>query len=105
MADRYIADLSVDKSTDRSVWIRMGKLRIDRSCLTDIEKQPKSAWVADGKNPKIVGVSPIHRLCAVNVGQNKRIVSAVADTRKVTIVSANQPMVEVSTDSCYTGTS
>jgi hypothetical protein len=27
------------------------------------------------------------------------------DTRKVTIVSANQPMVEASTDSCYTGTS
>jgi hypothetical protein len=50
-------------------------------------------------------VSPIHRLCAVDVGQNKRIVSAVANTRKVTTVSANQPMVEVSTDSCYTGIS
>jgi hypothetical protein len=47
----------------------------------------------------------IHRLYAVDVGQNKRTVSAVADTRKVAIVSANQPMVEVSTDSCYTGTS
>jgi hypothetical protein len=50
-------------------------------------------------------VSQIHRLCAVDVGQNKIIVSAVANTRKVTIVSANQPMVEVSIDSCYTGTS
>jgi hypothetical protein len=29
VTDRYIADLSVDKSADRSVWIRMGKLRID----------------------------------------------------------------------------
>jgi hypothetical protein len=35
--DRYIADLSVDKSADRSVWIRMGKLRIDRPYLTDTE--------------------------------------------------------------------
>jgi hypothetical protein len=43
MIDRYIADLSVDKSTDRSVWIKMGKLKIDRPCLTDMEKQPKSA--------------------------------------------------------------
>jgi hypothetical protein len=42
---------------------------------------------------------------AADVGQNNRTVSAVADTRKVTIVSANQPMVEASTDSCYTGTS
>jgi hypothetical protein len=41
-----------------------------------------------------VCVSPIHRLCAVDVGQDKGIVSAVADTRKVTTVSANQPMVE-----------
>jgi hypothetical protein len=41
-----------------------------------------------------VCASPIHRLCAADVGQNKRIVSAVADTRKVTTVSANQPMVE-----------
>jgi hypothetical protein len=48
---------------------------------------------------------PIHRLCAADVEHNRRIVSAVADTRKVTIVSANQPMVEVSTDSCHTGTS
>jgi hypothetical protein len=35
----------------------------------------------------------MHRLCADDVGQNKRVVSAVADTRKVTTVSANQPMV------------
>jgi hypothetical protein len=40
-----------------------------------------------------------------DVGQNNRIVSTVADTRKVTTVSASQPMVEASTDSCYTGTS
>jgi hypothetical protein len=38
--------------------------------------------------------SPIHRLCAADVGQNKRIVLAVADIRKITTVSANQPMVE-----------
>jgi hypothetical protein len=56
---------------------------------------------ADSKNPKIVGVFPIHRLCEIDVGQNKRIVSAIADTT----ISANQPMVEVSTDSCYSGTS
>jgi hypothetical protein len=60
---------------------------------------------ADGTNPKMVGASSMHRLCAVDVEQNKRTVSAVVDTRKVTIVSANQPMVEVSTDSCYIGTS
>jgi hypothetical protein len=59
---------------------------------------------ADSKNPKIVGVFPIHRLCEIDVGQNKRIVSAIADTRKVTTISANQPMVEVSTDSCYAET-
>jgi hypothetical protein len=40
-----------------------------------------------------MGASSMHRLCAADVGQNKRIVSAVADTRKVTTVSANQPMV------------
>jgi hypothetical protein len=57
--------------------------------------------LADRKNLKIVCASPIHRLYAVDVEQNKRTISAVADTRKVTIVSANQPMVEASTDSCY----
>jgi hypothetical protein len=31
---------------------------------------------------------------AADVGQNKRIVSAVADIRRITTVSANQPMVE-----------
>jgi hypothetical protein len=41
-----------------------------------------------------VCASPIHRLCAADVGKNKRIVSAVADIRKITTVSANQPMVE-----------
>jgi hypothetical protein len=49
--------------------------------------------------------SLIHRLYAVDVRQNKRTVSTVADTRKVIIVSANQPMVEVSTDSCHIGMS
>jgi hypothetical protein len=33
----YIADFLADKSADRSVWIRMGKLRIDRPYLTDME--------------------------------------------------------------------
>jgi hypothetical protein len=37
VADRYIVDLSDDKSADRSMWIRMGKLRIDRPYLTDTE--------------------------------------------------------------------
>jgi hypothetical protein len=37
MTDRYIADLSADKSADRSVWIRMEKLRIVRPYLTDME--------------------------------------------------------------------
>jgi hypothetical protein len=35
--DRHIADLSVDKSADKSVWIKMGKLKIDRLYLTDME--------------------------------------------------------------------
>jgi hypothetical protein len=67
----------------------MEKLRIDRPCLTDMEKHQNQLGSADGKNPKIVCASPIHRLYAVDVEQNKRTVSAVADTRKVTIVSAN----------------
>jgi hypothetical protein len=37
MTDRYIADLSVNKSADRSVWIRMGKLRIDWPYQIDME--------------------------------------------------------------------
>jgi hypothetical protein len=36
----------------------------------------------------------MHRLCTADVGQNQRIVSAVADIRRVTTGSANQPMVE-----------
>jgi hypothetical protein len=35
--DRYIADRSADKLADRSVWTRMGKLRVDRPYLTDME--------------------------------------------------------------------
>jgi hypothetical protein len=34
---RYIADLSADKSADRSMWIKMGKLKIDWLYLTDME--------------------------------------------------------------------
>jgi hypothetical protein len=37
VTDRYIADFLADKSADRSVWIRVGKLRIDRPHLTDME--------------------------------------------------------------------
>jgi hypothetical protein len=37
VTDRYTADFLANKSTDRSVWIRMGKLRIDRPYLTDME--------------------------------------------------------------------
>jgi hypothetical protein len=42
----------------------------------------------------------IHRLCAADVGQNKRVVSAVADIRRVTTGSANQPMVETYQKKC-----
>jgi hypothetical protein len=104
MTDRYIADLSVDKLTDRSMLIKMGKLKIDRLHLSNMESNWNRLGSAESKNPKIVGASSMHRLRAADVGQNKRVVSAVADTRKVTIVSANQPMVEASTDSCYTET-
>jgi hypothetical protein len=34
--DRYTSDFLADKSADRSVRIRMGKLRIDRPYLTDM---------------------------------------------------------------------
>jgi hypothetical protein len=37
MTDRYIADFLADKSANRSVWIRMGKLRVDWPYLTDME--------------------------------------------------------------------
>jgi hypothetical protein len=37
VTDRYIADFLADKLADRSVQIRMGKLRIDRPYLTDME--------------------------------------------------------------------
>jgi hypothetical protein len=35
--DRYIADFLADKSVDRNVRIRMGKLRIDQPYLTDMK--------------------------------------------------------------------
>jgi hypothetical protein len=85
VTDRYIADLSVDKSADRSVWIRIGKLRIDRPCLTDMEDNQNQLRSADSKNLKIVCASPMHRLCAVDVGQNKRIASAIAEIRRITL--------------------
>jgi hypothetical protein len=37
VTDRYIADFLANKSADRSVWIKMGELRIDRPYLTDME--------------------------------------------------------------------
>jgi hypothetical protein len=37
VTDKYIADFLADKSADRSVWIRMEKLSIDRPYLTDME--------------------------------------------------------------------
>jgi hypothetical protein len=49
--------------------------------LAVIENDQNWLGSADSKNPKIVCASPIHRLCAADVGQNKRIVSAVADIR------------------------
>jgi hypothetical protein len=39
VTDRHIADFLADKSADRSVWIKMGKLRIDRPYLTDMENK------------------------------------------------------------------
>jgi hypothetical protein len=68
--------------------------------LAVIENDQNWFGSADSKNPKIVGASPIYRLCAADVGQNKRIVSAVADSRKITTVSANQPMVEAYQMNC-----
>jgi hypothetical protein len=62
--------------------------------LAIIENDQNWLGSAGSKNPKIVCASLIHRLCAADVGQNKRIISAVADIRKITTVSANQPMVE-----------
>jgi hypothetical protein len=64
--------------------------------------------LADNKNLKVVRATPIHRLGAADVGQNKGIVWTVADIRRITTVSANQPMVikrNVSADSCYAETS
>jgi hypothetical protein len=55
---------------------------------------------ADSKNSKVVCASPIHRLYVADVGQNKRIVSAVADTKKIITVSANQPTVEAYQKKC-----
>jgi hypothetical protein len=37
---------------------------------------------------------------AADIGQNNRIVSAVADIRKISTVSANQPMVEAYQKKC-----
>jgi hypothetical protein len=42
----------------------------------------------------------MHLVCAADVGQNKRIVSAVADIRKITTVSANQLRVEAYQKKC-----
>jgi hypothetical protein len=74
MADRYIADL---QSINRLIEVcgqGWEKLRIDRPCLTDYGKATKiGLGSVDGKNPKIVCVSLIHRLCAVDVGQTKEL--------------------------------
>jgi hypothetical protein len=56
VTDRYIADFLADKSADRSVRIRMRKLRIDRPYLTDMENNWNRLGSADSKNPKIVCV-------------------------------------------------
>jgi hypothetical protein len=61
--------------------------------LAVIENDRNWFGSADSKNPKIVYASPIYRLCAADVGQNKRIVSA-------STVSANQPMVEAYQMNC-----
>jgi hypothetical protein len=68
--------------------------------LAVIENEQNWLGSADSKDPKIVCASLIHRLCAANVEQNKRIVSAVADIRKITTVSANQLMVEAYQMNC-----
>jgi hypothetical protein len=68
VTDRYIADFSADKLADRSVWIRTGKLRIDRPYLTDMENNQNQLGSADSKNSEIVCIPLIHRLCAADVG-------------------------------------
>jgi hypothetical protein len=73
---------------------------MDRLYLAVIENNQNWLGLVDSKDAKIVCASPIHRLCAADVGQNKRVVSAVADIRKITTVSANQPMVEVYQMNC-----
>jgi hypothetical protein len=64
MTDKYKADLSVDRSTDRSVWIWMGKTK-DRSAVFDRygKSNQNRLGSADGKNPKIVCTPQIDRLC------------------------------------------
>jgi hypothetical protein len=68
--------------------------------LAIIENNQNWLGSADSKNPKIACASPIHQLCAADVGQNKRNVAAVADIKKITTVSANQPMVEAYQMNC-----
>jgi hypothetical protein len=45
VTNRYIADLSVDKSADRSVWIRMGETKDCSSIFDRYGKQLESAWI------------------------------------------------------------
>jgi hypothetical protein len=94
MTDRYIADFLADKSADRSVRIRIGKLRVDWPYLTDMETTRIGLDRPIARTLRLCVHFLIQQLCAAGVGQNKRIVSAVADIRKITTVSANQPMVE-----------
>jgi hypothetical protein len=95
VTDKYKADFLVDKSTDRSVWIRMGKAK-DRSAVFD--RYGKATKIGLGRPMARTLRSCVHlRLIgyvAADVGQNNRIVSAVADIRRVTTGSTNQPRVK-----------
>jgi hypothetical protein len=57
-----MADLSADKSADNSVWIKMGKLRIDRPYLTAMGNNWN--WLRSMGN-RILR-SCVHRLCAAD---------------------------------------
>jgi hypothetical protein len=81
--------------------MEMGKLRIDRPCLTDMGKVTK---IGLGRPMARTLRSCVHlRLIGyviADVGRNNRMLPAVADTRKITIVPANQLMVETFHKKC-----
>jgi hypothetical protein len=59
---KHTADLSADKSADNSVWIKIGKLRIDRPYLTVMENNWN--WFRPMGNQTLR--SCVHRLYAAD---------------------------------------